>query len=145
MTENKELRHIASVFILDEKDRVLIIRRAKNADKNPNLWEVPGGHVDPEDDTYLDAAVREAQEEVGLKVSDLIKLDTEEYYNRIKHFFVTDQYKGSVIIVKNPLTGVLEHSDFKWATLEDIKSLKQQSRVSVYLMEKAIKIIRGKE
>ena len=124
MTENKELRHIASVFILDEKDRVLIIRRAKNADKNPNLWEVPGGHVDPEDDTYL---------------------DTEEYYNRIKHFFVTDQYKGSVIIVKNPLTGVLEHSDFKWATLEDIKSLKQQSRVSVYLMEKAIKIIRGKE
>ena len=136
MTENKELRHIASVFILDEKDRVLIIRRAKNADKNPNLWE---------DDTYLDAAVREAQEEVGLKVSDLIKLDTEEYYNRIKHFFVTDQYKGSVIIVKNPLTGVLEHSDFKWATLEDIKSLKQQSRVSVYLMEKAIKIIRGKE
>ena len=143
MAEEEELRHIASVFIINEDDKVLIVLRSKTADKNPNVWEVPGGHVDPEDKNYLDAAIREAREEVDLVINNLRDLETEEYHNRIKHFFVTDQYEGTIKIVKNPTTGIIEHSEHMWATLEDLKGLKQQSRVSTYLMEKAIKIIRG--
>jgi len=143
IAEKKERQDVASVFIIDDKERVLIILRSADSDKNPNVWEVPGGHVDPEDKSYLDAAVREAREEVGLVVSNLRELETEEYHNRIKHFFVTDQYKGTIRIVKNPTTGIIEHSEYMWTALEDLKGLKQQSRVSTYLMEKAIKIIRG--
>ena len=143
ITEKKELKHIASVFIIDEKDRVLIILRSADSDKNPNVWEVPGGHVDPEDKDYKAAAIREAKEEVGLSVSALKKLEDEEYHNRIKHYFVTDHYDGEVKIEANPKTNVVEHSEHMWATLEYIEGLKQQSKVSRYLLEKAIKILRG--
>jgi len=145
IVEKKEMRHIASVFIIDEKDRVLIILRSKTAEKNPNTWEIPGGHVDPEDKDYEASAVREAKEEVGLTIHSLNKLKDEEYHNRIKHYFVTDQYEGEIKIVANPETNVIEHSEYKWASIEDIEQLKQQSRVSLYLMKKAIKIIRGKK
>tara|TARA_B100000686_G_scaffold325253_1_gene381727 strand:- start:792 stop:1262 length:471 start_codon:yes stop_codon:yes gene_type:complete len=145
ITEKKEIKHIASVFIINENDEVLLILRSSSAKKNPNVWEVPGGHVDPEDKDYKAAAVREAKEEVGLDVSNLRKLETEEYSNRIKHYFVTDQYSGKIVIEPNPETGITEHSDHKWVDLEDLKNLKQQSRVSRYLMEKAIEILRGKK
>ena len=143
ITEKKERRVIASVFIIDDKERVLIILRSADANKNPNVWEVPGGHVDPEDKSYLAAAVREAREEVGLVINNLRELEAEEYHNRIKHFFVTDQYEGTIRIVKNPTTGIIEHSEYMWATLEELKCLRQQSRVSAYLMKKAIKTIRN--
>jgi len=145
ITEKKELKHIASVFIINKNDEVLLILRSPTASKNPNTWEVPGGHVDPEDDSYNAAAVREAKEETGLDIIGLKELETEEYHNRIKHYFTTDEYSGEIKIEANPETDVVEHSDYKWVKLEDLKDLKQQSRVSRYLMEKAIKIIRGKK
>ena len=75
ITEKKELKHIASVFIINEDDEVLLILRSSSSDKNPNVWEVPGGHVDPEDKDYKAAATREAKEEVGLDVTSLKELD----------------------------------------------------------------------
>ena len=116
-----------------------------DAKKNPNTWEVPGGYVDPEDENYMAAAIREAKEEVGLDVTGLKELETEEFHNRIKHYFVTDQYSGEIKIASNPETGITEHSEHKWVKLEELKDLKQQSRVSRYLMEKAINILRGKK
>tara|TARA_Y100000992_G_C21090847_1_gene407895 strand:- start:104 stop:574 length:471 start_codon:yes stop_codon:yes gene_type:complete len=145
ITEKKELKHIASVFIINKDDEVLLILRSSSSDKNPNVWEVPGGHVDPEDKDYRAAAVREAKEEVGLDVTSLRELETEEYHNRIKHYFVTDQYSGEIKIEPNPETDVVEHSEHRWVKLDDLKNLKQQSKVSRYLMQKAIDIIRGKK
>ena len=143
--ERKELKQIASVFIISENNEVLLILRSDDAKKNPNTWEVPGGHVDPEDENYMAAAIREAKEEVGLDVTGLKELETEEFHNRIKHYFVTDQYSGEIKIASNPETGITEHSEHKWVKLEELKDLKQQSRVSRYLMEKAISILRGKK
>ncbi len=145
ITEKKELKHIASVFIINKDDEVLLILRSSTSEKNPNVWEVPGGHVDEDDKNYKAAAIREAKEEVGLDVSNLLDLDVEEYHNRIKHYYVTDEYSGEIKIEANPETGIVEHSDYKWVKMDDIPSLKQQSKVSRYLMEKAINILRGKK
>lgn len=50
--------------------RILMIQRSfddgtDEEDPNAGLWEAPGGHIDDEDDTPLDAAVREWEEETG--------------------------------------------------------------------------------
>jgi 8-oxo-dGTP diphosphatase len=145
MTEEKKLKHIASVYIFNDKEEVLLIKRSKTAEKDPHIWEVPGGHVDPEDSSYEAAAKREAKEESGLSVSNLKHLEDQEYHNRIKHIYVTENYTGKVEIVANPDTGIVEHSDHMWASMEDIISLNKQTRVSRYLMKKAISILRGKK
>ncbi len=52
----------ASAFVLSPRaDALLLIFHAKL-----ERWLQPGGHVDPEDASLLDAARREAQEEVGI-------------------------------------------------------------------------------
>lgn len=47
--------------------QVLLLKRA-DTDSYPGVWEPPGGSVDPEDKTLLDAVVREVWEETGLRV-----------------------------------------------------------------------------
>jgi len=55
-------RHLPSQPI-----QILLLKRA-STDSFPNVWEPPGGSVDPEDNTLLDAVVREVWEEAGLRV-----------------------------------------------------------------------------
>lgn len=50
-------------------DRLLLVQRSTTERAFPNLWEVPGGSVDPEDETILHAVSRELQEETGLHVT----------------------------------------------------------------------------
>lgn len=57
--------------IFDGKDglEVLYTRRSDNLRNHPGEVSFPGGRVDPEDDGPLAAALREADEEVGIKPS----------------------------------------------------------------------------
>ncbi len=58
---------------LDERDgevRVLLTRRPEHLARHPGQLSLPGGRVDPGEDP-LDAALREAEEEVGLRRADV--------------------------------------------------------------------------
>jgi len=61
--------HIALAIIIRE-NKVLIQRRPANADHLPDVWEFPGGKVEP-NETPANAAIREAREEVGLEIEIL--------------------------------------------------------------------------
>ena|SRR5690554_1384315 len=53
----------ASVLLKDPAGRVLLVRHAYGLRR----WTLPGGIVEP-DETMEDAAVREAREEIGVRV-----------------------------------------------------------------------------
>ncbi len=57
-------RHFcASVFIINPVDKKILLVHHKGFDK----WVQPGGHID-NDETFEEAALREAYEETGVKV-----------------------------------------------------------------------------
>jgi 2,4-dienoyl-CoA reductase-like NADH-dependent reductase (Old Yellow Enzyme family)/8-oxo-dGTP pyrophosphatase MutT (NUDIX family) len=58
-------RDVAVAALLDETDRVLLVRTRKLPDK----WQPPGGGVDPEDSSPVAALAREIDEELGLSIS----------------------------------------------------------------------------
>ncbi len=64
----------AAVLVpLDERDgeiRVLLTRRPKHLSRHPGQHSVPGGRVHVGEDP-LDAALREAEEEIGLRRADV--------------------------------------------------------------------------
>jgi len=59
----------AQIWIVNSHNQVLLQKRAANKDSYPNLWDISvAGHLSA-GDTPKQAAVREIEEEIGIKVS----------------------------------------------------------------------------
>ena len=61
------------VPLISEADeyKLLLTVRASSLRRQPGEISFPGGAIDPADASPLDAALRESEEEVGLKASDV--------------------------------------------------------------------------
>tara|TARA_Y100000034_G_C6644767_1_gene281995 strand:- start:131 stop:565 length:435 start_codon:yes stop_codon:yes gene_type:complete len=132
----KEQKTVGVVACLNDEQQFLIIRRSK-VDKRAGAWTMPGGHIDDQDGSIEAGAVRELQEEANLtcKAADL------EYLGKPgpeKYYFLTQKWWGSVNVDQpNPKTGEIEHDDYKWATIEEIKDI-DDTEIPIYLLEKAL-------
>lgn len=133
----RNYREVGSCVIIDKQNRILLLLRSKTDRWKPGWWDLPGGHLDG-DETPMQGATREAFEECSLVVRGLIKIEAKEMGSIIKYFFATRDYSGSVGLIPNPETGVIEHDDYKWMTLQEIKALKN-SIVPVSIVEEALK------
>ncbi len=137
-----ELKTVGIVVCLNDKQQFLVIRRS-NIDHREGQWTIPGGHIDEEDDSIEAGAVRELDEEADLKcnVSDLIYLGEPKDK---KYYFLTTKWTGEVNVDKpNPHTGDIEHDDYRWATIEEIKDI-DNSEIPIYLLEKALEMSKNK-
>ena len=126
------------VVCLNDKQQFLIIRRS-DIDDRKGQWTMPGGHIDDEDRSIEAGSVRELEEEANLvcKVSDLTYLGEPKPQ---KYVFLTQKWSGEVNVDKpNPESGKIEHDDWKWATIEDIKEM-DNTEIPIYLLEKALEI-----
>jgi 8-oxo-dGTP pyrophosphatase MutT (NUDIX family) len=133
-----ELKTVGVVACLNDEQQFLIIRRS-NIDKREGQWTLPGGHIDDMDSSLEAGAVRELHEEAGLKcnVSDLQYLGKPK---EKKYYFLTLKWEGDVNVDKpNPKTNEIEHDDYKWVTIEEIKDI-ANTEIPIYLLEKALDI-----
>jgi len=137
VTEGKDT-DVGIVVCLNDEQQFLILRRS-DIDDREGQWTMPGGHVDPGDSSIEAGAARELLEEANLacKINDLVYLGSPKSR---KYYFVTLKWSGEVNVDKpNPKTGEIEHDDYKWATIKDIKDL-DDTNIPIYLLEKALEI-----
>ena len=92
---------IASVFILLlRENQICLLRRFQTGHEDGN-YSLPAGHVE-DNESILGAAIREAQEEVGVKINPKrmhlrhVMRRFEPGNDRIDFFFVTEKWVGSV-------------------------------------------------
>lgn len=118
--------HIALAIIV-RGDEVLIQRRPANADHLPDVWEFPGGKVEP-NETPESAAIREAREEVGLEIEITRALTPIgwEYTERsvTLHPFEARVISGEAVGAKWVARGELNPADFPDANGTLIAALK---------------------
>lgn len=117
----KPLFEISLVFA-EHEGKILLTRR-QPWDSDPNLWDIPGGGIDPGENP-AQAALREFHEESGIKVADTdLKFIKTVYERKPERDFVMNLYyteiKGQPEVVVNPE----EHSEFKWVTPDEAKQL----------------------
>ncbi len=138
LNEEKK-KDIASIVCVNDKQQILILRRSETDKHKAHFWDLPGGHIDPSDNSLEAGAVRELQEEAGLKVvvEDLIYVTKRGLRNANRYIFVTTKWTGEINLKPNPKTDILEHDDHKWATIEEIKEL-EQSIIPNYILRKAL-------
>lgn len=138
----KKRKIIACVVVVNENNKILIIKRSKDEDSKQNYWDLPGGHIDDDDKSIEDGAIRELEEETCLKSDkkDLVYVSKVETNDADKYFYTTNKWSGEVNFKENPKTGVIEHSDSKWVDVEDIKDNKslELRTFPAYLLDRAL-------
>ncbi|MBP3240183.1 MAG: NUDIX hydrolase [Oribacterium sp.] len=94
------------VLVENDKGQVLLQKRSDTGE-----WCVPGGAMEP-GETYVEAATRELNEEVGIKVSDLKLFGLYSGDDREIHYPNGDVvYSLSVIFTTRSYTGNISDSD----------------------------------
>ena len=114
-------------WIHDGNGRYLISQRSKSRQKNPLLWECVGGSVLAGEDS-ISAALRETEEEVGVKLSPsdgkLLFSKLREVVDGVPFSDIVDvwlfKYNGPVEL-KNATTDEVEQ--VRWMKIDEIKEL----------------------
>ena len=130
---------VSATILLQRPDGTILMQlRDDGGGKHipfPNMWNFPGGMVEP-NERPIDAAVREIGEEfeIAIKESDCKEIwgYTHEYASR-DHIFLC-----RVPTDTNPI--LHEGATFAWMTLEKIATLKlgfDQKKIVAYLTERA--------
>ncbi|HEY5711174.1 MAG TPA: CoA pyrophosphatase [Allosphingosinicella sp.] len=78
------------VAVVDRADPgVILTLRPETMRKHPGQVSFPGGRIDPGDDGPIAAALREAQEEIGLDPGDVEVIGIADIYRTVTGFEVT--------------------------------------------------------
>jgi 8-oxo-dGTP diphosphatase len=74
------------IFINDEEQVLLFLRDDIPEIPFPNMWDVPGGHLEP-GETPERCIVREMREEMDLQLDDFELFSIQEFDDRIEYTF----------------------------------------------------------
>jgi len=121
-------------IIFRERNEVLEFLLLKRIPEKGGFWQSITGEV--ENETLLDAVLRETSEEAGIKTEDIIQIIKNvnhfEYKNTKKDCIVTEYVFGLEVNLNQEVrldkNIYKEHDEFKWVSLEDaLKLLKWKS------------------
>ena len=140
---NLPLRDGVGIVVLNKANKVFV---GKRIDNPQNFWQMPQGGIDPGED-YLSAALRELEEETGIKDVKLIKeideLLTYELPQKLLGIIWKGKYRGQKqkwFIMKfngndeeiNLRTHKPEFMDWKWIDISDITKVAVSFKLEVY-------------
>jgi len=74
------------IFVNDQRKVLLLLRDDKPTIPYPNMWDVPGGHVD-DGETPEQCIVREMKEEMDLTLDEFERLSVMEFTDRVEYTF----------------------------------------------------------
>lgn len=107
-------------IIKNDNGEILIVKRHPKSKTDPEMWELPGGKVE-NGEFFADALIREIKEETSLdvKVGDFAEAIQNDYMHKrtVQLMMYLKDVEGAVKISE-------EHTDWMWADINKIKTLK---------------------
>ena len=96
--EEGDFHRTAHVWIVNDKNELLLQKRSANKKSHPNCWDISGaGHIKA-GESVIDGAIRELKEELGIQLEEAVnvaKITPDaiplqfESSGKIKNFFIT--------------------------------------------------------
>ncbi len=116
-----DIPDVVVTAVLRDGDRVLLCHRSPERRWYPNVWDLPGGHVEAGESPAA-ALVRELREELGITITEpspqpLTVVNTTEYSLSV-WVIDADSWEGAVTN-----TAPAEHDALAWVTAEELSTL----------------------
>ena len=105
------------IFVNDQHQVLLFLRDDKPTIPYPNMWDVPGGHVD-DGETPEQCIVREMKEEMDLTLEEFERFSVMEFTDRVEYTF----WKRAELEIKK--IDLQEGQRLKWFTKLEAKKTK---------------------
>jgi len=105
------------IFVNDKKQILLLLRDDKPGIPYPNMWDIPGGHVD-DGETPEQCIVREMKEEMDLNLEEFQLLSVMEFIDRVEYTF----WKKANLDIQS--INLHEGQQLKWFTEFEAKNTK---------------------
>jgi len=103
----------AVLLILEKEGKVLFAKRHDNRSSMPGRWSLPSGKI-KSGERLFDAAIREAEEELGIHVFDLELFDTFHFQSNSEdkriNFVKADYSQEPKIMAEDELTELRRYS-----------------------------------
>lgn len=113
---------VVCALIYNDEGKVLCCKRG-HGKALEGYWEFPGGKVES-NETHKETIIREIKEELKIEIGNLIYVDKSYYeYCDLDNPFSITLYGFKCNIIKGRLE-LTEHTEIKWATLEEMKKMK---------------------
>jgi len=131
--DRSKCRRIVEAIVVDDKGKVLLLKRSKNNSRFVGKWQLPGGKIEKKE-TPLRAIKREIMEEISCschKLKLVKKVSFSSFYSGSKssaELLVFSCFiRGDVLIS-------LDHSKYRFFSMRSIKksSLTPASRVALF-------------
>lgn len=111
-----DFRIAVKSFIVNNENKLLLIKRRSNDVHKPGQWDIPGGRLEPGEDPFL-GLKRETKEETNIDINIISPL-------HIQHFTRDDKQKITMLIFLCNSNGSIiklsqEHIDFNWININD--------------------------
>jgi len=148
VNEGEEYDKISSrVVCVGENSKILIIKRSEKSTTGAGKWDIPGGHVDERDRSLERAAQRELFEETNIfcPEEDLIYIGRNDWESDQIHYYTFPYNRDKIALHPNPQTGFVEHSEYEWATIDEIIAYEKQELTTfpIYLLRKALEKVQN--
>ena len=110
----------AANLIVQHGSHILLLKRSNTAIVWPNFWAFPGGKVD-NNELFREAALREAQEEIGIIThaqsitAETIVMHRSIQGAKVVYFGRVEHYENAPAIMESHLA-----SDLAWFSLSDL-------------------------
>lgn len=116
---NEPLTHHVSCGLLVRAGHVFLVHRSPSKAWFPDVWDLPGGHVEP-GESSRQALVRELREELGVKITPPggNALLTRRAADVFLEVWRVDEWDGDIVNAAPD-----EHDAFDWFSLDKAMSL----------------------
>ena len=144
----KDLEGLAARTIcVDKNSRILLIKRSEESRTGAGKWDIPGGHVDEDDRSLEAAAQRELFEETNIFYPEngLIYVGRHDWEGDKVYYYAFPYNRDKITLHPNPQTGFVEHSEYEWATIDEIIAYEKQELTTfpIYLLRKALEKVQN--
>jgi mutator protein MutT len=125
---DKYIFKVPQKAIIKKDDKYLILKRSPDAITYPNHWDFPGGKTEAGEGTSK-GLEREVMEETSLEIRVIEPVFTfHEVYNGTNLIFIF----YSCEVTEGEIKLSHEHTEYKWATKEEILKLKTENFLSAF-------------